>query len=1799
MSFADSNIDAVKNSPKLTGDGRKQWSEWFEAFMHHCHFRDVWELVDPDAPDIPSSKLVQPRLTTLEELMELSDAERAIARQEWSNTPQHLQTGDEPTSAPTKYEDVVTQFNSRLAQHNIVYKEYLNRAADYKHMYDWVHSTVDKDLIRPIRTTGSYSGSKLTLQTIIRDLRDQCAPAESSSLSQARKEYRAVLDRATTGRANPTTWMKEWRSVYRHGKALRIPELEGSIAIYDFLNAVSAKLAPDWATRALSDLITAEELGQPHQTLDEYGRIFTALNHENSLRHGQKGVVPSLFATLGNRSDRPNSSFNERKEHSCPCLREGRLHQWKPEQCQRLEYAITGKARLKNNLTSEDCSEIKVRLGAPKWKWLVDHKNWQSYAPTRKQGTNDKKPKSSYQGKDHSKGAGNDSPKDTVQGDDQPKYPGKIVSTVINPDLISGRSVGVYSTLNLGKHPLSSSTLFDNCGAVHLVNNKDLIEQGSFRRADPGDMVECGSSSLPITGYGVRVLKNCLNGPNGPASEDLVLKNVAVIEGFHVNIVSEALLAEKGVWFVGLDCTLRFGNLESNVVLRTLERRFRLVVLEYIPLSFYLSVPATVPTSAAGVLMFPTMNRAVRKSYRRSYDYLKPRSDTENIWHLRAGHLGPKALEALVYTVRNVYIKGVPRLQCKDCATTHAKQVISKRQPERKSPRPFYRCAWDLFDYELGYNGASWLLVIKEEYSGKLFGTPLTSKSMLLVFGEIRRFETWVRRQYGLSICYLKHDNERAVIAVNGDSQYELWAKEEGIELELSPTYTHEPNGLAERAGQEAITKSIKMRLGARLPEKLWPECTQAAIFLYNMSPLEARGFRTPNEVLDSWFRQYFRWYDPALVTKVTVDLRPDWNGIYVYGARAYPLMKEREAGINKRAFKVQPRGHLGYLVGYSASNIYRIWVPQLDRVIITRNVVFDESKLYSPEIERLEGQPVSIAQDIAAVIEEDKAQDAGSIVEHLSLDLHPLIENTGESTAPILGGEPAREVPKSQNSGVSRENGLLSPENTPEPVQIPGSDHGNAESSTPINIAHPDAQLDETVGTGRPARHSAERPILGGNKSSLGGTDQPGDLPLFLSASEELPLAVRRSTPQVVIHPPRSPPDQAQGHHSSSDHTPDTSSSSSMEDTPTSSREPSPGQVSRLKQSFEDLQNDNAKSTSRRSRRKRNLTPEYGTTDGSSLFTTLAHLGSVEDQFDDFLDTFWPDHPELPEQEDRFKAVYAVIAASVLSNRTVRIGTNPKPLPHVHQNDLPKAPRKWDDLTTHEYGAFFIADAELEIKNLEARDCWRVIPTSEVSSTPIPLKWVFTYKTNSSGYVIRCRSRIVVRGDLQEDHTIISTYAATLAARSFRVAMALAAHFDLEIKQYDVVNAFINARRDTNSVPVACKLPDGFKAPGMSVEIDRALYGMKDSPALWYRDLHSTLSKMKLIPCKEEPCIFMDEHRKAIIVFFVDDVLILYHKDDQTLTDELVSGLNKAYEMREMGNIEWFLGIRVIRDRAARKVWLVHDGYIEKIAKKFGQDQAKCPSTPLPGVELVTRTGSQAHPMYVKLYQEKVGSVLYTAIMIRPDIAFAAAILSRFLTNPSPEHMTAVGWTIAYLWGTRFLAIEYGGLRNECQLLIASDASFADDTETRRSSQGYTMSLFGGLIAWKAARQSTISTSTTQAELLGVESTAKETMALQRFFKELRLGLDDPWTIFCDNQQTIRLIVGENERISTKLRHVDIQNMWLRQEHGIGTFKVEYLQTGEMPADGLTKNLPRYKFEHFRALLNLQDIRGRIEKIE
>lgn len=320
----------------------------------------------------------------------------------------------------------------------------------------------------------------------------------------------------------------------------------------------------------------------------------------------------------------------------------------------------------------------------------------------------------------------------------------------------------------------------------------------------------------------------------------------------------------------------------------------------------------------------------------------------------------------------------------------------------------------------------------------------LPNKSLNTVGNVLIYFASWTERQYRLPVAVFRQDNEGAVISSASKTRFQTWALEQGIVLECAPPYTHEPNGSAERSNQTITNKSIAMLKEANLPEELSPESTKAAAYLYNMSPKQRLAWRTPKSVINEW---HLDTYGYGITERP--DPTPDWSGIYVYGCRAYPLQREREANTNRRFYKTHPRGHIGYLVGYQASNIYRIWIPVLEKVISTRNVTFNEHTFYDPLTEESEALQARTLDDIAKDIEISEQTSAidqlTQIVslafpeenETIALPFNPTsvdILRAGRETSEPPSPTVSFEDSDSESDTPAPNIGLLTPEATPPP---------------------------------------------------------------------------------------------------------------------------------------------------------------------------------------------------------------------------------------------------------------------------------------------------------------------------------------------------------------------------------------------------------------------------------------------------------------------------------------------------------------------------------------------------------------------------------------------------------------------------------------------------------------------------------------------------------------------------------------------------------------------------------------------
>jgi hypothetical protein len=483
---------------------------------------------------------------------------------------------------------------------------------------------------------------------------------------------------------------------------------------------------------------------------------------------------------------------------------------------------------------------------------------------------------------------------------------------------------------------------------------------------------------------------------------------------------------------------------------------------------------------------------------------------------------------------------------------------------------------------------------------------------------------------------------------------------------------------------------------------------------------------------------------------------------------------------------------------------------------------------------------------------------------------------------------------------------------------------------------------------------------------------------------------------------------------------------------------------------------------------------------------------------------------------------------------------------------------------------------------------------------------WVFTYKFDEDGYLYRFKARLVVRGDLQQPYG--DTYAATLAARTFRALVAIANQFGLELLQYDVPNAFLNA---TLNRKLYAQTPDGFKKDGELLQVLRALYGLKESPLLWYKDLRETLKSLGLTPALGFPCVYVNSW--LIMFVYVDDIVMAFHPSNRHLHREFEKKLDEHYNLKCLGQLKWFLGIRVVRDTNARTIHLVQDAYIDKVAAKYNIVSTGRPSEVPMLVNYLEQSLEEPNEARTKTYQELVGYLAYLTQYTRPDLARAHVVHASHLTNPGQAHVESIRKVWRHIFEMKYRAlqaqaVDKGGMQEYLAtpqdyrdpiFYGASDAAFADDVETRRSSQGYVFQLFGMTVDWKSTLQRTVTKSTTEAELLALSLAGSEMEEWCRLFNGLSLKLNETPVIWCDNQQTVGIVTKEQDKLSTKLKHVDIHQSWVRQEVEAHRLHVQWRSTNQMPADGMTKILPRQKHIEFIQQLRLIDIRSKVQEIE
>lgn len=500
------------------------------------------------------------------------------------------------------------------------------------------------------------------------------------------------------------------------------------------------------------------------------------------------------------------------------------------------------------------------------------------------------------------------------------------------------------------------------------------------------------------------------------------------------------------------------------------------------------------------------------------------------------------------------------------------------------------------------------------------------------------------------------------------------------------------------------------------------------------------------------------------------------------------------------------------------------------------------------------------------------------------------------------------------------------------------------------------------------------------------------------------------------------------------------------------------------------------------------------------------------------------------------------------------------------------------------------------EMKALIHNGTWQMVKLPP-DRKAIGSKWVFKIKRDADGNIDKYKARLVAQGFSQRpglDFLEDQTFAPTMRIAAVRTIFAIAAKENAEIHGLDVSNAYLNGVLPNDQV-VFMKQAPGFEedTPEHVYRLIKGLYGLKQAGRLWYQRLAEVLEHAGFKRLVSDPAIYLWTGRgvKIVIPVFVDDITIIAQSKERV--QWVKNLLAKHFNVKDLGEISWLLSMKVERDRKRRTLYLSQRQYIIDLLDRFDMSQSKPVETPMnPGYKLSNddcpKTDEEAREVAGVPYATAVGALQYLAIMTRPDISYTVSKLARFTLNPGPRHWQAVKHLLRYLKGTMDLRLTYGpDSTQKSTFTTYTDADFSGDKDSGRSTNGFLIKIGSGAVSWASKLQGPVAKSSTEAEFYGAAFAGTEIKWMQSLLGELGYHVDIPSPLHIDNQSTIQVL---NDTVHhSRMKHIPVQEFWIRNEiSSEKTIQTFYMPTEHLPADMMTKPLPRILVQRHRPNMGL-----------
>ena len=517
--------------------------------------------------------------------------------------------------------------------------------------------------------------------------------------------------------------------------------------------------------------------------------------------------------------------------------------------------------------------------------------------------------------------------------------------------------------------------------------------------------------------------------------------------------------------------------------------------------------------------------------------------------------------------------------------------------------------------------------------------------------------------------------------------------------------------------------------------------------------------------------------------------------------------------------------------------------------------------------------------------------------------------------------------------------------------------------------------------------------------------------------------------------------------------------------------------------------------------------------------------------------------------------------------------------IPRSYRHAMTVDPERW------------MVPMQIEMETLKLKHTWDLVkppPGANIMGS----MWIYDIKWDGEGNRIKDKARLVGKGFTQQlgvDYN--ETWAGVTRLESVRMTAAVAAAHNLKLWRIDFVGAYLNSLTKED---IYMKQPEGFVEPGYEdyvCKLVHTIYGTMQGGHDWYETLARTYDKLGYTTSRADPCVRFkrDGENYTITDTYTDDIFGASNSDEETRKRK--DEIGRVWEIKDVGETEYFLGMRVQQDLAAGTIRLTQRPYWEHVLNRFGLDNVIPRNTPLPvGIVLDNsmspKTDSEKRKMDDKPYRSILGSVMWGQLATRPDLSFSVSLLARFQANPGIDHWNALIHVIGYIKNT----LDYGLTYSRDSDLSPSafvDADYGGCRDTRRSTSGYVFTMAGGAVTWSSKRQTTVALSTVEAEYVAMSRCAQQMVWMHSWLAEVGVKYSSPGLLKADNRGAIALT--KNTKDHGKVKHIDIRHHYIRELLRSGVIAIEQVPSEDNLADLFTKPIPRDQHHRLLAALDIK----------